>query len=529
MKHSKSLFKNLAADLPSGLVVYLVALPLCLGIALASGAPLFSGIIAGIVGGIVVGFFSGSAVGVSGPAAGLAVIVLAAIESLGFETFLLAVIISGVFQLILGYARAGTIAYFFPVSVVKGMLTAIGLIIFLKQLPHLVGYDSDFEGDLAFQQNDGFNTFSELLHMTNYIAPGAIVISIISLVILLLWDKPFLSKTMIGRMLPGGLVVVILSVFINLAFTSFYPAWGLSGSHLVQLPNIWEIGDLSSMIAFPNFTAIKNSEVWTVAVVLTLVGSLETLLSVEAADKIDPHRRVTPTNRELKAQGIGNIVVGLIGGIPITQVVVRSSANVQAGGVSKMATIFHGFLLLLSVLLIPGLINMIPIASLAVILLLVGYKLTKPAVFKQMYRLGVFQFIPFIVTVVAIMFTDLLIGVSIGLVVSIFNILMSSYRTPLIIEHQEKSNDHYKLVLSQQVSFLNKGGIMQALNSIPANAKIIIDASNTISIDYDIVELIRDFSEGAKFKGINVECIGLEEKRPLNQFKRIKSYWELEK
>lgn len=520
--------KNLAADLPAGLAVYLVALPLCLGIALASGAPLFSGIIAGVVGGLIVGFLSGSAVGVSGPAAGLAVIVIAAIESLGFEAFLLAVVISGVIQLLLGYLKAGTVAYFFPVSVVKGMLTAIGLIIFLKQIPHLIGYDADYEGDMSFLQADGYNTFSELIHMIKYIAPGGIVISIISILILILWDKPFLSKTKIGRLLPGSLVVVFSATIINQLYLSIKPEWYLSGKHLVQLPNIWELGDPSALLSFPNLESISNTEVWSVALVLAIVGSLETLLSVEAADKIDSHRRVTPTNRELKAQGVGNIIMGLIGGIPITQVVVRSSANVQAGGVSKMATIFHGILLLVSVLLIPGLLNLIPLSGLAAILLLVGYKLSKPSVFKQMYKLGKFQFIPFIVTVVAIMFTDLLIGVSIGLVVAIFNILMSSYRTPLLLEHQEKGEDSYKLVLSQQVSFLNKGGILQALNSIPANSKIIIDASKTISIDYDVVELIRDFSEGAKYKGIKVETIALEEKQPLNQFKRMKSYWEIE-
>lgn len=528
MKHSDSLFKNLKVDLPAGLVVYLVALPLCLGIALASGAPLLSGIIAGIIGGIVVGFLSGSAIGVSGPAAGLAVIVIVAIESYGFEVFLLAVVISGIIQVFLGYLRAGTVAYFFPVSVVKGMLTAIGLIIFLKQIPHLFGYDADYEGDMSFEQSDGYNTFTELIHMMDFIAPGAILISIVSLTILLLWDKPFLSKFKLVKMLPGGLVVVIVSTLLNQAFLSFQPNWYLSGSHLVELPNIWTMGDLSSLLYFPDFSAIGNAEVWSIALVLAAVGSLETLLSVEAADKIDPHRRVTPTNRELKAQGFGNIITGLIGGIPITQVVVRSSANVQAGGISKMASIFHGLLLLLSVVLIPGILNMIPISSLAVILLLVGYKLTKPAVFKQMYKLGKYQFIPFIVTVTAIMFTDLLVGVSIGLVVSMFNILMSSYRTPLILEHQEKGDGFYKLILSQQVSFLNKGGILQALNGIPANSTIIIDASKTISMDYDIVELIRDFSETAKFKGIIVELIDLKEKRPLNQFKRMKSYWEIE-
>lgn len=528
MKQGDSLFKNLKYDIPSGLVVYLVALPLCLGIALASGAPLFSGIISGIIGGILVGYYSGSALGVSGPAAGLAVIVLAAIESFGFELFLLAVVLSGIIQVIMGFLRAGTVAYFFPVSVIKGMLTAIGLIIFLKQIPHLVGYDADYEGNMAFMQSDGYNTFSELIHMLEFISPGAIIISIISLLILIFWDKPALSRFKITKLIPAGLVVVIVSILVNQAFSIAYPDWFLGGEHLVNLPNIWTMDDVGELLSFPDFSAIGNAEIWSVAVVLALVGSLETLLSVEAADKIDPYRRVTPTNRELKVQGFGNILSGLIGGIPITQVVVRTSANVQAGGKTKMATVIHGFLILLSVLLLPGILNLIPISALATILLLVGYKLTKPAVFKQMYRLGKYQFIPFITTVIAIMLTDLLVGVSIGLVVSVFNILMSSYRTPLILEHQERGDNCYKLVLSQQVSFLNKGGILQTLNGIPNYSKVIIDASKTVSIDYDIVELIRDFSENAKYKGITVEVLDLKEKTPLNQFKRIKSYWEME-
>jgi MFS superfamily sulfate permease-like transporter len=526
MAKKSFLFNDLKSDIPAGLVVYLVALPLCLGVALASGAPLFSGIIAGIIGGMVIGYFSGSALGVSGPAAGLAVIVLTAIESLGFEVFLLAVVISGVIQLVLGFLRAGTIAYFFPVSVIKGMLTAIGLIIFLKQIPHLVGYDADYEGDMFFMQSDGYNTFSELMHMTSFITMGAVIISLFSLLILIAWEKPFLSKFKFVKTVPAGLVVVIGSIIINQLFLSTNSSLYLESAHLVNLPNIWKMDDVSSLLSFPDYTAFGNSEVWSVAIVLAIVGSLETLLSVEAADKIDPHRRVTPTNRELKVQGLGNILAGLIGGIPITQVIVRTSANVQAGGKSKMATIVHGFLLLLSVVLFPGVLNLIPISALATILLLVGYKLTKPAVFKQMYKMGKFQFIPFITTVIAIMFTDLLMGVTIGLVVSIFNILMSSYRTPLILEHQEKGDDFYKIVLSQQVSFLNKGGLLQTLNEIPNGSKVIIDASKTVSIDYDIVDLIRDFSENAKYKGITVEMIELKEKTPLNQFKRMKTYWE---
>lgn len=524
-----SIFKNLKSDFPAGLVVFLVSLPLCLGIALASGVPLLSGIIAGIIGGIVVGWISGSAIGVSGPAAGLVVIVLGAIDLLGIEAFMLAVVISGVIQLILGFTRAGIIGYFFPSAVIKGMLTAIGITILLKQIPHLVGYDQDYEGSLSFMQSDGQNTFSELINMLDYISPGAMIIALVSIAIILLWDSKWMKKLSFTKVLPGGLAVVFAGIAINQLFVHYLPEYTQTGIHLVQIPEISSFSDLMSYLSFPDFSQISNKLVWETAFMIAIIGSLETLLSAEAADKLDVEKRITPANLELKAQGIGNILSGLIGGLPITQVVVRSSANAQAGGKTKMATIIHGVLLLVSVLLIPSILNLIPLSSLAAILFLVGFKLAKPKIFSAMYKLGVYQFIPFIVTVVAILFTDLLVGILIGLSVSAFNILMFNYRTPILFEEQDRKEKYYRLVLGRIVTFLNKGGILQILNSIPKGSKIRIDASKSVSIDYDIVEIIRDFEINAHFKGIEVEIYKLEAKTPENQFKRIKAHWDEEK
>jgi MFS superfamily sulfate permease-like transporter len=523
---NSSMFKNLKSDIPAGLVVFLVSLPLCLGIALASGAPLFSGIIAGIIGGIVVGWISGSSIGVSGPAAGLVVIVLGAIQLLGMEAFMLAVVISGVIQVILGFSRAGIIGYFFPTAVINGMLTAIGITIFLKQIPHLVGYDQDYEGNLSFMQADNQNTFSELINMLDFISIGAVIIGLVTIGIIFLWDTEWMKKQSFTKIIPGGLVVVIAGISINQLFINFYPEYSLTGNHLVQLPVVSSFSDLLKYLTFPDFSQVSNKLVWETAFTIAIIGSLETLLSAEAADKLDVEKRVTPANLELKAQGIGNIISGLIGGLPITQVVVRSSANAQAGGKTKMSTIIHGILLLLSVLLIPMILNLIPLAALGSILFIVGFKLAKPAKFKAMYKLGVYQFIPFITTVVAIVFTDLLIGILVGLAVSAFNILMFNYRTPFLFEEQDRKEQCYRLVLGRIVTFLNKGGILQILNSIPEGSKIRIDASKSVSIDYDIVEVIRDFEVNAHFKGIEVEIINLEPKVPENQFKRIKAHWE---
>jgi len=382
------MFSKLKSDIPASIVVFFVALPLCLGIALASGAPLFSGLIAGIIGGIIVGALSGSTIGVSGPAAGLAAIVLTAIGTLGgYENFLVAVVIGGAIQLLFGILKAGIIGYYFPSSVIKGMLTGIGIIIILKQIPHFFGYDADPEGDMAFLQIDGENTFSEIFVALNSISLGATIIAVLSLAILLLWSTTLSKKGKIFQLIQGPLVAVVTGI-VYFVITQGNDVFGIAGNHLVQVPVPDSFDSFLGQFSFPNFSVITNPEVWIVGFTIALVASLETLLCVEATDKLDPQKRVTPTNRELLAQGTGNIISGMIGGLPITQVIVRSSANIQSGGKTKTATIIHGFLLLISVLIIPTVLNMIPLSVLAAILFIVGYKLAKPSTFKAMYKAG---------------------------------------------------------------------------------------------------------------------------------------------
>ena len=463
------MFKNLKNDMPASIVVFFVALPLCLGIALASGAPLFSGLIAGIVGGIVVGSLSGSKIGVSGPAAGLAAIVLTAIGTLGsYENFLVAVVLGGIIQLLFGVLKAGIIGYYFPSSVIKGMLTGIGLIIILKQIPHFFGYDADPEGDLTFFQVDGENTFSELINMVNYIQLGPTLIGLIALGILLLWSNVLSKKGKIFQIVQGPLVAVVVGI-IFFVITQSNDSLAIAESHLVSVPIPDGIDSFLGQFSFPNFSAITNPEVWIVAFTIALVASLETLLCVEATDKLDPHKNVTPTNRELLAQGTGNILSGLIGGLPITQVIVRSSANIQSGGRSKMSAIIHGFLLLISVILIPRLLNMIPLSVLAAVLLIVGYKLAKPGLFKQMYNLGWKQSIPFTVTVLGIVFIDLLWGIGLGLTVGIVVILIKSYQNSHFLHIEDKSNGKHKIKMTfaEEVTFFNKGAILKELDSLP--------------------------------------------------------------
>jgi len=514
---------NTSADLPAGFVVFLVALPLCLGVALASGAPLFAGVIAGIIGGILVGILSGSPLGVSGPAAGLAAIVLTSIEQLGtFEAFLLAVIISGIFQLILGLLQAGIIAYFFPSSVIKGMLAAIGIIIALKQLPHAVGYDNTIDGNISFMAHFGDNIFSEILHMFRRFSTGAILISIVSLALLILWESPFFKKKKLFTIINGPLIVVLIGIILSQIFGSF-PFLALDTEHFVNLRVLSGFKDITSLFTFADFSQINNPEIYKIAFTIAVIGSIETLLSVEAADKLDPFKRVTPTNRELRAQGIGNILSGMIGGLPITQVIVRSSANIQSGGRSRLATIFHGFLLLISALLIPGILNMVPFASLSAILFLIGLKLAKPVLFKSMYKLGSYQFIPFIVTFIVIIFTDLLVGITVGMLFAIFNILLANYRTPFIFDSRHKNKKALTIKLSEKVSFLNKGGLLQALDQVKPGCKVIIDARDSISIDYDVIEVIEDFKEKAKYRNIDLEVLGLSYRTPkkyLEEFKK---------
>jgi len=503
------MFKTLKNDIPASIVVFFVALPLCLGIALASGAPLFSGLIAGIIGGIVVGSLSGSKIGVSGPAAGLAAIVLTAIGTLGgYENFLLAVVLGGVIQLLLGVLRAGIIGYYFPSSVIKGMLTGIGIIIILKQIPHFFGYDSNPEGDFAFFQVDGENTFSEIFIALKYITPGSALIGIIGLAIILFWDQVLSKKAKIFQVIQGPLVAVVVGIIYVVA-TKSNSALSILPKHLVSVPIPDDVTSFLAQFSFPNFNAITNQDVWVIAFTIALVASLETLLCVEATDKLDPHKNVTPTNRELLAQGTGNILSGLIGGLPITQVIVRSSANIQSGGRSKMSAIIHGFLLLISVILIPRLLNMIPLSVLAAILLIVGYKLAKPGLFKKMYDLGWKQFIPFTVTVLGIVFIDLLWGIGLGLANGLMVILYKSYQNSHFLNIEDKSNGKHKIkmTLAEEVTFFNKGAILKELDSLPRDTYLELDVRKTRYLDNDIIEILDDFAFKAKERNIDINLI----------------------
>lgn len=503
------MFKTIKSDLPASIVVFFVALPLCLGIALASGAPLFSGLIAGIVGGIVVGGLSGSKIGVSGPAAGLAAIVLTAIGTLGgYQNFLVAVVIAGGIQILFGVLKAGVIGYYFPSSVIKGMLTGIGIIIILKQIPHFFGYDAEPEGADSFLEASGENTFSALLSISDNIIWGSFIIGAVGLAILILWDKVLSKKGKIFQLIQGPLVAVILGI-IWYVFTKDNESLFIAESHLVSVPIPENASDFFGQFSFPNFSAITNPDIWVVAFTIALVASLETLLCVEATDKLDPHKNVTPTNRELLAQGAGNMISGFIGGLPITQVIVRSSANIQSGGRSKLSAIIHGFFLLISVILIPRLLNMIPLSVLAAILLVVGYKLAKPALFKQMYKLGWKQSVPFFVTVIGIVFTDLLVGISLGLAVGIVVILLKSYQNSHFLHIEDKSNGKHKIkmTLAEEVIFLNKGAILKELDSIPRDTYLEIDLIKTRYLDYDIIEILEDFILKAEERNIDMKLI----------------------
>lgn len=510
----KSYLSTIGKDLPAGVVVFLVALPLCLGIALASGAPLMSGLISGIIGGIIVGFLSGSHLSVSGPAAGLTVIVLDAITELGsFEIFLSAVAIAGALQLILGYAKAGIIGLYFPVSVIKGMLAAIGIILIMKQLPHFMGIDQDAFGEMNFVGTDGRNTFEELAFAFSSIHQGALLVGTLSLLIMLGWDNYIKDRLGPLRLVPGALLAVVAAVLGNKLLPSIDPSFAIGGNHLVSIPAI----DLSnrSTLPLPDFGALLDPAVWKVAIVIAIIASLETLLSVEAVDKLDPHRRHTPTNRELKAQGVGNLLSGLLGGLPMTAVIVRSSANVEAGAESKMSAVYHGLLLLVCVLLIPGLLNLIPLSALAAVLLVVGFKLTKPELYRSQMRNGMRQFLPFIVTILAILFSDLLTGILVGMTVAVFYILQTNYKTPYFY-HEELHPDRgghkvIRLVLSEHVSFLNKASLQLTLDHLPENSEVVIDGSKSAEIDFDALKIIKDFKIQARDKGIQLELVGIPE------------------
>ena len=493
MSKKVNLLANLKSDFASGLVVFLVALPLCLGIAMASGAPLFSGIISGIIGGVVVGYLSQSHISVSGPAAGLTAIILTAITDLGaFDVFLTAVFIAGLLQLALGFLKAGSISNYFPTNVIEGMLAGIGVIIILKQIPHAFGYDADFEWNQSFSQNDGNNSFSALFEVFNHIQLGAVVITLASLVILISWDKfSFLFKF---KLVTGALVAVIIGIILNELFIQTGSSLAISKEHLVSLPIPQSFEEFKTIIVTPNFAGITNPQVWIVGLTIAIVASIETLLCIEASDRMDAQKRYTDTNIELKAQGIGNIVSSLLGGLPMTSVVVRSSANNNAGAKSKMSAIIHGVLLLLSVLAIPAILNKIPLATLATILILVGYKLAKPATFIHFWEKGKYQFVPFIATLIAVVATDLLKGVLLGIVISVIFILRGNLKRAYSFKKEQYvDGDIIHIDLAQEVSFLNKAAIKLTLSEIPENSNVIINAKDTVYISHDILDLIKEF------------------------------------
>ena len=517
MKYSKLLSAStISRDFAAGLVVFLVALPLCLGVALASNAPLFSGLVAGIVGGIVVGLLSRSQTSVSGPSPGMTVVVAAQIGVLGsFPTFLMAVMVAGLIQIVLGLIRAGFIAAFFPSSVIKGLLAAVGVILILKQIPHMLGHDTDPEGDMAFQQPDHENTFSELGALIGDLHPGAAVIGLASLVMLFLWDR---YKPLKSSVIPAPLVVVGFGIGLGSLFSVLGGPWQIGSSHLVQVPVADSFSDFIAFLQSPDFTQWSNPAVYVSGLILAVVTSLETLLNLEAVDRIDPEHRTSPRNQELIAQGVGNVVVGLLGGIPVTSVVIRSSVNISAGNRTKLSTIIHGVLMLTCVLMLPKGLNQVPLSCLAAILLFNGIKLASPFVIKQMWNSGRYQFVPFALTVVAIVFTDLLTGLLIGMAVSIGFILHSNLRSPMrrIVE-RHLGGDVVHLELANQVSFLNRAVLDNALNEIPHGGHVLLDARHTVYIDPDVLGMIHDFKEKTgPARSVNVSLMGFRSKYHLD-------------
>jgi len=513
--------ENFKRDAPASVVVFFVALPLCLGIALASGAPMFSGLIAGIVGGALVGAISRSPLGVSGPAAGLAVIVLAAIDTLGaFDTFLLAVVLAGLMQIVFGLLRAGVLGYFFPSAVISGMLSGIGIIIILKQIPHALGYDTNPEGDLGFVEADGGTTLSALVEMLSWVHPGAVLVTAVSLAILISWDRPAVARHRWLGLVPGPVVAVVAAVVLQLLLQGM-PGLTLDAAHLVTVPVAGSVGEFVGLFTLPDFSQLDNPAVWTTAMTIAVVASIETLLCVEASDKMDPLKRVTPTNRELFAQGIGNSVSGLIGGLPITQVIVRSTVNLQAGARTRNSAIMHGLLLLVCIASVPALLNLIPLSVLASVLLVTGYKLSKPALYRNMWRFGQHQFLPFIVTVLGVVFTDLLMGVGMGLAVALIILLQCNYRNSHFLHMEEgltgKERHVITMHLAEEVTFLNKAAIKKELSEIPANSVLIIDQSACVYLNHDVAEIISDFTSTASSRGITVQIVERKSKAPLGK------------
>lgn len=518
-KHTQYYIRHLKDDIPAGIVVFLVALPLCLGIALASGAPLFSGLIAGLVGGLLVSWLSGSQLCVSGPAAGLTVIVFNAIATLGsFQGLLVACVLAGIIQLALGYLRAGIIGAFFPSAVIEGMLAAIGLILIIKQIPHATGYHTSYEGDESYMKETARSSFMELVDAFGGISPGSVVISGVALLLLILWGTSWFKQQKLLKLIPGPLIVVLWGLGYNLAAAQFAPAWAVRAEHLVSLPVPEKTTDFFNNFMFPDFSYLANPQVYVVAITIAIIASLETLLSLEATDKLDPLKRIAPTNRELKAQGIGNIISGLLGGLPMTAVIVRSAANINAGGQTRIACFTHGVFLLLSIMYLAYYLNYIPLPCLAAILLHTGYKLANPALFKKFYHKGMNQFMPFAITVLAILVTDLLKGMAIGMVIGLFFVIKANYSAAITLI---QDGSHYVLSFNKDVSFLNKALLRKFILRIEANSSVVIDASKAKFIDHDILETVEDFLATAPDDNITVEVIDLYGKEKIKKHESL--------
>jgi len=505
-------------DIPAGLVVFLVALPLCIGIAVASGAPPVSGIITGIIGGILVGVLSNSAIAVSGPAAGLILVVSDAIIDLGsFEALLAAIVLSGVIQLVIGYFKGGILGEYFPSAVIKGMLAAIGLTLIFNQIPHAVGYDEVALGEDRFMSPGNHNLFTDLFDAFRYISWGAIIISTLSMSILLIWELKQVKDSILGKAIPGELVVVAVGIILNQFFLSNHPELYLSDQHLVAIPDILSTNNLSSFLTFPDFSSLGNYDTIVIAFLIAGVASLETLLSVDASDNLDPYKRHTDKNRELKAQGIGNMISGALGGLPMTAVIVRSSANINAGGRTKISAIVHGILLLVSILTIPGTLNMIPLACLAAILIKIGYKLSRIELYISMYHAGKPRFLNFIITIVAILLTDLLVGIVVGVIVAIFFILRENFKSNftkiekhIIVEETGIKRLETEIIFSENLTILNKANLQKTFSEIPAGTIVLLNAEKTNSIDYDTMEVIRNFIIASEIQGIEIVYFGFE-------------------
>ena len=496
-------WKNIQCDIPAGIAIFFIAIPMSLGISLACGAPLYSGLIASILGGILVSPLSGSTLGISGAAAGLVVIMLGSIESLGFSAFLLTVFIAGICQIVMGITKMGSIAHYFPSAVIKGMLSGIGAIIFIKQIPHAVGYDSDYEGDLSFFQADNYSSFSELAHMLESFSPTATAIAVLSLIILIIWEQPTFKNTHFFQSLHGTLIVIIVGIIANECLLTYFPDIALKDAHLVSLPIPQTLTDLLDQMNTPDFSQLNNPVIYISAITLAFVASLETLLAVEAVDRLDVYKRVTPTNRELIVQGIANMMSGLLGGLPLTQVIIRSSISIQSGAKTQAAGFVSGVLLLIAVFLIPDWLNKIPLASLASILLVTSYKLMRPRIIMKMYDAGIYHFLPFCATILGLIFTDFLTGILIGFACALISVIVENYKSAMYFRETHIGN---KIIfrLSENVSFLNKANLKQTFDHLPKDSEVIIDATRSTYLDYDVFEVIRDFKKEAPLKNIQV-------------------------